>query len=160
MEYDRTGVDEPSETTTATHDEIYCVDVFGERYIHIYSLFLISPNLDARKLRFPFVPGQSLVMTMVRNGYMPTSPLHPERGIKFRVLELYDTLSSRCGRLGIEPFVRALCELQNVSPPLNRCPIHWSLIINTGHIFPGVSEGLQPRIRCIFGNSAQNQRKN
>lgn len=70
---------------------------------------------DAGQRTFPYVPGQSLVTAMVRHGFMPTSPLHPERGIKIRVLEFYDALNSRCGRLGIEPFVRTLCELQKVN---------------------------------------------
>lgn len=30
MEYDRSGPPESAQTTTATHDAIYCVDLFGE----------------------------------------------------------------------------------------------------------------------------------
>ncbi|KAJ7066287.1 hypothetical protein C8F01DRAFT_1208564 [Mycena amicta] len=47
---------------------------------------------------------------------MPSSPIIPNTVITLRVLELYRVVHLRCPRLGIQAFVRALCDIHGVAP--------------------------------------------
>ncbi|KAJ7747908.1 hypothetical protein DFH07DRAFT_869390 [Mycena maculata] len=52
----------------------------------------------------------------VRQGWMPVAPWFPTVVITLRALEVYRVTNLRCPRLGIQPFVRALCDLHGVAP--------------------------------------------
>ncbi|KAJ7868478.1 hypothetical protein B0H13DRAFT_2351364 [Mycena leptocephala] len=54
----------------------------------------------------------------VRQGWMPVAPYFPTVVITIRVLEVYRVARLRCPRLGIQAFVRALCDLHGVAPRL------------------------------------------
>lgn len=56
----------------------------------------------------------SLPITLARHGYIPTTPIAPVSAIEVKTLELYSSVSSRCPSLGIQPFVRSICDLQRV----------------------------------------------
>ncbi|KAF8212597.1 hypothetical protein K438DRAFT_1481765, partial [Mycena galopus ATCC 62051] len=54
----------------------------------------------------------------IRQGLMPTTPYDPNVLITVRALEVFRTLQLRCLCLGIQAFVRGLCDLHGVPP----CP--------------------------------------
>jgi hypothetical protein len=47
---------------------------------------------------------------------MPVAPYFPTIVITIRVLELYRVAHLRCPRLGVQAFVRALCDIHGVAP--------------------------------------------
>ncbi|KAJ7857274.1 hypothetical protein B0H14DRAFT_2352306, partial [Mycena olivaceomarginata] len=52
----------------------------------------------------------------VRRGWMPVSPFVPTVVITTRALEVYRVARLRCPRLGIQAFVRTLCDIHGVAP--------------------------------------------
>ncbi|KAK7046968.1 hypothetical protein R3P38DRAFT_2507024 [Favolaschia claudopus] len=52
----------------------------------------------------------------VREGWMPSSPYFPSVVITLRALEVYRVTRLRCPRLGIQAFVRALCDIHGFAP--------------------------------------------
>ncbi|KAJ6532936.1 hypothetical protein DFH09DRAFT_1092678, partial [Mycena vulgaris] len=52
----------------------------------------------------------------VRQGWMPVAAYFPTVVISLRALEIYRVMNLRCPRLGIQPFVRALCDIHGVAP--------------------------------------------
>lgn len=50
----------------------------------------------------------------IRSGYLPVNPLVNQTLIALNTMELYHSIFMRCPRLGIQPFVRAVCDLQGV----------------------------------------------
>jgi hypothetical protein len=63
------------------------------------------------------VPGDVyLASACIRRGWMPVSPWTPTVAITIRVLEVYRVAHLRCPRLGIQVFVRALCDIHGVAP--------------------------------------------
>lgn len=58
---------------------------------------------------------ESVNQALLRLGLLGVSPVQPTIAISLEVLELYYYQRRRHPRLGILPFVRALCDLQKVS---------------------------------------------
>ena len=52
---------------------------------------------------------------MMRHGYAGTSPVYPQAAVSLKMLELFQVLSVRAPQLSIQKFVRAICDLHNVS---------------------------------------------
>jgi hypothetical protein len=52
----------------------------------------------------------------VRQGFIPVSPTTPTAVITVRALEIFRVASLRCPRLGIQAWVRSLCDLHGVAP--------------------------------------------
>ncbi|KAJ3991055.1 hypothetical protein F5050DRAFT_1582044, partial [Lentinula boryana] len=50
----------------------------------------------------------------IRSGYLPFNPLLNQTLVSLDTLELYHNLFMRCPWLGIQPFIRALCDLQGI----------------------------------------------
>lgn len=50
----------------------------------------------------------------IRSGFLPFNPLLNKSVVSLQTVELYHGLFMRCPRLGVQPFVRALCDLQGV----------------------------------------------
>lgn len=57
----------------------------------------------------------TISVALVRHGFIPTSPVVPHTAIEIKTLELYRRLSSRCPNVGVQPFVRVICDLHQVS---------------------------------------------
>ncbi|KAJ7467356.1 hypothetical protein B0H11DRAFT_2306441 [Mycena galericulata] len=51
-----------------------------------------------------------------KQGLVPVAPYHPTVVITTRALEVFRVVHLRCPRLGIQPFVRALCDIHGVAP--------------------------------------------
>ncbi|KAJ6525515.1 hypothetical protein DFH09DRAFT_1095569 [Mycena vulgaris] len=63
------------------------------------------------------VAGDTLVSTAcVRQGWMPASPWTPRVVFSIRVLEFHRVAHLRCPRLGIQAFVRGMCDIHGVAP--------------------------------------------
>ena len=58
---------------------------------------------------------ENISETLVRHGFMPTAPLHPESAIALDVLEIFFVLSAQCPALSRMAFVKGICALQHVS---------------------------------------------
>lgn len=71
-------------------------------------------DADRRVLSLPDVANGSVPIALARQGLIPTSPIAPESAIEVKTLELYRTVNSRCPSLGVQPFVRSMCDLQQV----------------------------------------------
>lgn len=56
----------------------------------------------------------SITSSFIRQGIIPCAPYRPSYGFSIRVLELYRTTRMRSPRLAIQPFVKALADLQGV----------------------------------------------
>ncbi|KAF8209728.1 hypothetical protein K438DRAFT_1959963 [Mycena galopus ATCC 62051] len=68
----------------------------------------------------PIVKGDEfLTSAYIRQGFMPTTPYDPNVLITVRALEVFRALQLRCPRLGIQAFVRGLCDLHGVPPRAN-----------------------------------------
>lgn len=52
----------------------------------------------------------------IRHGWMPVAAYFPTVVISLRALEVFRVAHLRCPRLGIQPFVRALCDIHGVAP--------------------------------------------
>ncbi|KAJ7260849.1 hypothetical protein B0H12DRAFT_1013808 [Mycena haematopus] len=52
----------------------------------------------------------------VRHGWMPVAPYFPKVVISIRALEVFRVTRLRCPRLGIQAFVRSLCDIHGVAP--------------------------------------------
>ncbi|KIK69852.1 hypothetical protein GYMLUDRAFT_150446 [Collybiopsis luxurians FD-317 M1] len=64
-------------------------------------------------LRNIALPGDTYQSTsMIRAGVFPSSPLQHTVGFSTRTLDLFHNLFTRCPRLSIQPFIKALCDLQ------------------------------------------------
>ncbi|KAK1234649.1 hypothetical protein PQX77_002152, partial [Marasmius sp. AFHP31] len=50
--------------------------------------------------------------SLIRQGYFPCNPLVHSSVVTTQTLELFHSLFLRCPRLSIQPFIRALCDLQ------------------------------------------------
>ncbi|EJD44456.1 hypothetical protein AURDEDRAFT_65269, partial [Auricularia subglabra TFB-10046 SS5] len=55
--------------------------------------------------------GEAAAVALMRAGMMACTPLAPAVAISIRMLELYYRVRRRAPRLGIQPFVRALCDI-------------------------------------------------
>ncbi|KAJ6614479.1 hypothetical protein B0H10DRAFT_2221215 [Mycena sp. CBHHK59/15] len=65
----------------------------------------------------PIIRGDHLVASaFVRQGLMPVAPHVPTVVITVHALEVYRVAHLRCPRLGIQPFIRTLCDIQRVAP--------------------------------------------
>ncbi|KAJ7214578.1 hypothetical protein GGX14DRAFT_359992 [Mycena pura] len=63
------------------------------------------------------IQGDAFVSSaFTRQGVMPVSPYSPTVAITIRVLEFFRAAHLRCPRLGIQAFVRTLCDLHGIAP--------------------------------------------
>lgn len=59
--------------------------------------------------------GESANIALIRDGLLGCAPINPAVAISLNTLELYHWLRRRHPRLGIQPMMRALCDIQGVS---------------------------------------------
>ncbi|KAJ3783966.1 hypothetical protein GGU10DRAFT_272390 [Lentinula aff. detonsa] len=90
----------------------------------------------------------------VRSGYLPFNPLLNKSLVSFQTIELYHHLFMRCPRLGIQPFVRALCDLQGV-----RFKNNLSVQISAAYdLYIRLVEGVCLKVRQALGRDSSNWR--
>ncbi|KAK7013948.1 hypothetical protein R3P38DRAFT_3206529 [Favolaschia claudopus] len=90
----------PDDAVVEDKARIYIVDLFSAYFTFV-----------------PVVRGDQLITSaFVRQGLIPVSPYNPSVAITVRTLEVFRATQLRCPRLGIQAFVRTLCDLHGVSP--------------------------------------------
>ncbi|KAJ7092066.1 hypothetical protein B0H15DRAFT_948248 [Mycena belliarum] len=91
---------QPRDAEVEETNEIFVVDLFSAYYADV-----------------PIIKSDVFVASAyVRQGLMPVAPHFPSVVISIRALEVFRTTSLRCPRLGVQAFVRALCDLHGVPP--------------------------------------------
>ncbi|KAL5512070.1 hypothetical protein ACEPAG_3591 [Sanghuangporus baumii] len=84
------------------------------RHEPINCLSLQDVMIGFRKISFPLDREKGLTITMLRHGYVANAPLHPELGISVELLKLFSAINGRCGNVGVNPFVRSICDYQQI----------------------------------------------
>ncbi|KAJ7597935.1 hypothetical protein C8J56DRAFT_772406 [Mycena floridula] len=90
------------------------------RLVHFFCLFFISLNLivalAASKTHYGIATGSDayVASALVRQGFIPCSPIRIKVAITICLLEQYRLLFLRCPRLSIQPFVKALCDMHGL----------------------------------------------
>ncbi|KAJ7738682.1 hypothetical protein DFH07DRAFT_870478 [Mycena maculata] len=80
-------------------------------------MVLVVDMFSATRQSLALIHGDSYVASAcVRQGWMPSAPSIPTVVITIRVLEVYRVADLRCPRLGIQVFVRTLCDIHGVAP--------------------------------------------
>jgi hypothetical protein len=83
--------------------------------IHALSLRLQTSAASHQDLKM--IAGDFYIASAcVRQGWMPCSAYFPNVAITIRALEVFRVTRLRCPRLGIQAFVRALCDIHGVAP--------------------------------------------
>ncbi|KAE9391994.1 hypothetical protein BT96DRAFT_831189, partial [Gymnopus androsaceus JB14] len=87
-------------------------------------------------------------------GILPTAPLRHSYGITIRTISLYHRLFVRCPRLGVQPFAKALCDLEGVAfrPYLS------SQIYAAFDIYVSLLNGVRRRVRATLGQEGRSWR--
>ncbi|KAJ7195403.1 hypothetical protein B0H12DRAFT_1082211 [Mycena haematopus] len=90
----------PEDKVVETTLRVYVVDMFSAYYAEV-----------------PIAADDVLVASaFVRQGLFPVAPHFPSVVITARALEVFRVIQLRCPRLGLQPFVRALCDIQGIAP--------------------------------------------
>ncbi|KAJ7044323.1 hypothetical protein C8F04DRAFT_1027413 [Mycena alexandri] len=81
-------------------ENVYVVDLFSAYYSKV-----------------PIVEGDTYIASaLVRQGLIPCAAYRSTVAITVRTLEVFRSLQLRCPRLGIQAFVRALCDIHGAAP--------------------------------------------
>ncbi|KAK7457914.1 hypothetical protein VKT23_010261 [Stygiomarasmius scandens] len=85
-------------------------DVVTEYHlVKVYSIFATTEEKIAR-----FQSDVFNNESYIRQGYLPFNPLLNKTLVTLETIELYHHLFMRCPRLGIQTFIKALCDLQGI----------------------------------------------
>jgi hypothetical protein len=99
--------------------DVLVVDMFCTPFISfVERSYLVGVNFAAASHKeLCLVAGDVYVASAcVRWGWIPVSPFIPTAVITIRALEVYRVARLRCPRLGIQAFVRTLCDIHGVAP--------------------------------------------
>ncbi|KAJ7693724.1 hypothetical protein B0H14DRAFT_3531072 [Mycena olivaceomarginata] len=89
----------------------------GAEYTQPRDSVLQEEATETRYEEVPIVDGDAFITSAyVRQGLMPSTPHHASAVITVRTLEVFRIMQLRCPRLGIQVFVRGLCNLHVVAP--------------------------------------------
>ncbi|KAJ3729773.1 hypothetical protein C8R42DRAFT_570096 [Lentinula raphanica] len=91
---------------------------------------------------------------LVRSGIIPTSPLKHSVGFTLRTISLYHKLFVRCPRLGVQPFSKAICDVEGVAfrPHLS------SQLYDALDVYLAIVRGVRKRTREMLGRSSRDWR--
>ncbi|KAJ7019155.1 hypothetical protein C8F04DRAFT_1276622 [Mycena alexandri] len=90
----------PEDTIVKETLPVYVVDLFSSYYDNV-----AVTGAD-----------EFVASAFVRQGLIPVSPTVATVAITVRTLQVFRRVQLRCPRLGVQPFVRALCDLHGVAP--------------------------------------------
>jgi hypothetical protein len=90
----------------------------------------------------------------VGQGLMPSTPLHPTVVVTVRTLELFRVMQLRCPRLGVQAFVRGLCDLHSVSPR-SHLASQFSTAVD---VYLSIRGEVDKRVKAALGRNAPNWR--
>ncbi|KAJ7894413.1 hypothetical protein B0H14DRAFT_2334436 [Mycena olivaceomarginata] len=95
-----------------------------------------------------------MASTYVRQGLMPSMPLHPTVVVTICTLELFRVIQLRCPRLGVQAFVRGLCDLHSVAPR----PYLSSQFSTAFNVYLSIHAEIDKRVKVALGRDAPNWR--
>ncbi|KAJ6459501.1 hypothetical protein DFH09DRAFT_960550 [Mycena vulgaris] len=115
-----------------------------------------SYNFTAcRDSQIEIIRGDAYVSAaFVRQGLMPISPYFPSVAISIRTLEVYRVAHLRCPRLGIQAWVRALCDMHGV-PPRTHLGTQFSIAFD---LYLAILAVVEKRVQVALGRDAPNWR--
>ncbi|KAJ7872565.1 hypothetical protein B0H13DRAFT_2349438 [Mycena leptocephala] len=90
----------------------------------------------------------------VRQGWVPVAAYFPTVVVTIRALEVFRVMSLRCPRLGVQAFVRALCDIHGVSPR----PWLSSQFSVAFDIYLAIRADVDGRVQVALGRSTPNWR--
>ncbi|KAJ7763245.1 hypothetical protein B0H14DRAFT_2403566 [Mycena olivaceomarginata] len=90
----------------------------------------------------------------VHQGLMPSTPLHPTVVVTVRTLELFRVMQLRCPRLGVQAFVRGLCNLHSVTPR----PYLGSQFSTAFDVYLSIRAEVDKRVKVALGRDTPNWR--
>jgi hypothetical protein len=85
---------------------------------------------------------------------MPSTPLHPTVVVTIRALELFRVIQLRCPRLGVQTFVRGLCDLHSVTPR----PYLGSQFSTAFDVYLSIRAEIDKHVKVALGRDAPNWR--
>ncbi|KAJ3730287.1 hypothetical protein C8R42DRAFT_557216, partial [Lentinula raphanica] len=91
---------------------------------------------------------------LVRNGIIPTAPLKHSAGFTIRTISLYHKLFVRCPRLGVQPFAKAMCDIEGVAFK----PYLSSQLYDALDVYLAIIRGVRKRTREALGRSGRSWR--
>ncbi|KAF8217912.1 hypothetical protein K438DRAFT_1901011 [Mycena galopus ATCC 62051] len=97
---------------------------------------------------------EDAVMEELREGLVPVAPFFPSTVITIRALEVFRALSLRCPRLGIQAFVRAMCDLNGAAPHPS-LPKQFSVVFDTYLAIRGTVDN---RVKFALGRNTPDWR--
>ncbi|KZV93301.1 hypothetical protein EXIGLDRAFT_613139, partial [Exidia glandulosa HHB12029] len=121
----------------------------------IFSIILISTGFE-RYLRVEQPAGEVAALSLMRVGMMACTPWVPVVAISINILKMYYYLRRRAPRLGVQPFVRALCDTYNLRG--NVQPLYFSLMSNMPRQLTNEEELVIPGFLAMDGG--QSNRRN
>lgn len=92
--------------------------------------------------------------SLIRSGVIPTAPLVHSRGITTRTLNLYHKLFVRCPKLGVQPFAKALCDIEGSAfrPYLS------TELYAAFDVYVSLLNGVRARIKSLLGREGRSWR--
>jgi hypothetical protein len=110
---DNTSLHVEGEDVQSTY-AIRVVDVFGgciAFFIFFHSLII----LDVRPCNATILSSdRTIAASLIRQGYLPCSPLKPTVAITIRAVNLYRLSHLRCPHVSVQSFVKTLCDIHGV----------------------------------------------
>ncbi|KZV92950.1 hypothetical protein EXIGLDRAFT_613732, partial [Exidia glandulosa HHB12029] len=105
-------------------------------------------------MRIVQAAGEAPIVALMRAGMMGCTPSAPTVAISLGLLDLYHRLRSHAPRLGIQPFVRALCDkyMCQYRPHLR------NQFSNAFDAYLAVQRELQRRVDCALGQDSPHWR--
>ncbi|KAJ7138739.1 hypothetical protein C8R43DRAFT_1089295 [Mycena crocata] len=85
---------------------------------------------------------------------MPVAPHYPSVVITLRALEVFRVMQLRCPRLGVQAFVRALCDIHNV-PPRPYLGVQFSVAFD---VYLAIRDRVEGRVKEALGRDGPNWR--
>ncbi|KAJ6528195.1 hypothetical protein B0H19DRAFT_1083718 [Mycena capillaripes] len=103
----------------------------------------------------PIIEGDLFVASAyVHQGLMPVAPHLPTVVITVRTLETFRRLQLRCPRLGVQPFVRALCDLHGAAPR----PYLSTQFIVAFNLYLALRAAVDRRVQVVLGRDSPDWR--
>ncbi|KAF8132147.1 hypothetical protein K438DRAFT_1694684, partial [Mycena galopus ATCC 62051] len=130
--------EQPEDAVVQDTHRIYVVDLFSASYAEV-----------------GIVQGdRNLAAAYIRHGLVPATPHLTNVAITIRSLEVFRVTQLRCPRLGLQPFVRALCDLHGV-PPRSYLTVQFSVAFD---VYLAIRAEVDKRVRGALGRNTPNWR--
>ncbi|KAJ3779889.1 hypothetical protein GGU10DRAFT_280185, partial [Lentinula aff. detonsa] len=129
--------------------------VFGTCSSIFHRLCTHSPASEHSNYEVPVFTSDRLNnASYLRSGFLPFNPLVNKSVVSLETVELYHHLFMRCPRLGIQPFIRALCDLQGVRFK-NNVSVQFASAYD---LYIRLADGVRNQVRSALGRLTPNYR--